>query len=710
MIAQDLVQVLMDASLRGGAALLFAGIVVLALRRRSGAVRHAVWMAGLGALIVAPLAIGLLPRLPLPVLPATTVSSVVPLTTEVQSVEGTEATAIETRHTDRAQANPWVTLAGIWMIGASWMMLRTLRAHRRVARILRAAEPVLDPRVVAAWSRARANAGVPAGVNCRISRHVAIPLACGIVRPQVLLPTVASDWSDATLHAVLEHELTHLRRRDPLVLAIAQVTRAVYWFHPLVWLAVRELRAESERACDDAVLRAGARPSRYAETLLSFVGEPAPESAAALAFLRLRGLERRIDGILTARYDRRALGRGQRIGIGVATLMAVLLLATVQPVPGRASRTAQPAPPATPATPRAEGQSADSDAWLTRAKSAKLVTARFRNRVGVPVRIRQAQVRAVDNAQGSGTRGITMPELVLENLDTQRRVVAVEVSSELPTTRDRWWVEVPIPAQRTATVKVESSHWSAVVPTDDADELLIRLTGVRFEGEGGELPGWAPTPEAAPQPEPAPGITELPPPGAAPPAPRPEGVTPLPGVAPKTPKAPKAPSPGSGIRVRIEELPNPNEKPGPAPGAPSAQPKPAPRPDESGWVKATFRNPDNAPVVIVHALTAPGVIKDGEALTQLPEVVIENRSDRWVTSLRLRYKADAPSHAVSGYSVSIRPHGSVLIHREDYEIAGKPENMTVQILGAQFEDGTVWGTLDSKIDGRDAWVYPLSPH
>jgi hypothetical protein len=179
------------------------------------------------------------------------------------------------------------------------------------------------------------------------------------------------------------------------------------------------------------------------------------------------------------------------------------------------------------------------------------------------------------------------------------------------------------------------------------------------------------------------------------------GETPFPGIAPR------ARPPGANPRVRIEELPDTQAKPGARPW-PSAQPKAAPRPDDRGWVNARFRNPDGAPVVIVDARTAPGVIKDGEPVTQLPEIVIENRSDRWVKQLRMRYKADAPSHAVSGYEVTIRPHGSVFIHREDFEISGKPENMTVQILGAQFDDGTVWGTMDSRINGRDAWVYPLT--
>jgi TonB family protein len=67
---------------------------------------------------------------------------------------------------------------------------------------------------------------------------------------------------------VLAHEAAHIRRRDPAILLAAHIATAVYWFHPLCWLAIARLRAESERACDDAALRTGLLPSGYATDLL----------------------------------------------------------------------------------------------------------------------------------------------------------------------------------------------------------------------------------------------------------------------------------------------------------------------------------------------------------------------------------------------------------------------------------------------------------
>ena len=49
---------------------------------------------------------------------------------------------------------------------------------------------------------------------------------------------------------------------------VARLICALYWFHPLVWIALSRLRMESERACDDFVLYGGAEPPDYASHLL----------------------------------------------------------------------------------------------------------------------------------------------------------------------------------------------------------------------------------------------------------------------------------------------------------------------------------------------------------------------------------------------------------------------------------------------------------
>src|SRR5262249_59448889 len=77
----------------------------------------------------------------------------------------------------------------------------------------------------------------------------------------------ANKWSMECRWIVMAHELTHVKRRDCLMQALAQLVCAVYWFNPLVWFAAWRLRVERELACDDHVLEAGAKASGYASPL-----------------------------------------------------------------------------------------------------------------------------------------------------------------------------------------------------------------------------------------------------------------------------------------------------------------------------------------------------------------------------------------------------------------------------------------------------------
>jgi bla regulator protein BlaR1 len=50
---------------------------------------------------------------------------------------------------------------------------------------------------------------------------------------------------------ILDHELAHIREWDGLAQTFQMILRALYFFHPLVWLINRRLDAYREMACDD---------------------------------------------------------------------------------------------------------------------------------------------------------------------------------------------------------------------------------------------------------------------------------------------------------------------------------------------------------------------------------------------------------------------------------------------------------------------------
>ena len=139
------------------------------------------------------------------------------------------------------------------------------------------------------------------------------------------------------LEAVLLHELAHVARFDLWTSFAAHVACAAYWFNPLVWMAARRMRIEGERACDDAVLRCGARASDYADQLLEVVRDTQNRWAPTVAVGH--GTEVGVRMTALWRFSRLKVNR-RRLTLRVAAPVALGVVVLALPI--AAMRSASP--------------------------------------------------------------------------------------------------------------------------------------------------------------------------------------------------------------------------------------------------------------------------------------------------------------------------------------------------------------------------------
>jgi uncharacterized protein (TIGR03435 family) len=159
--------------------------------------------------------------------------------------------------------------------------------------------------------------GITRAIAVAFHADVAGPMTYGVRRPVIMFPADAGTWTEAEVRRALRHELEHVRRADCLIDGLARVTCAIYWFHPLVWTSWRRLRLEAERACDDAVLRAGDAIA-YADQLLTLAARiTARHTSPLLAMAGHRDLPLRVTAVLDRRQRRGRAGR-----VRVAALVA----------------------------------------------------------------------------------------------------------------------------------------------------------------------------------------------------------------------------------------------------------------------------------------------------------------------------------------------------------------------------------------------------
>ncbi|MGJ3232250.1 MAG: M23/M56 family metallopeptidase [Oceanicaulis sp.] len=254
-------------SLGVGAAALLAGLK---------AARDGAYWTGALALTAAPLAVAALaPDLADPAAPL--VQAMAPLMTGAAGSEAAQAgggvPAASGPAIDLAAALFAVWLAGA-LIRAGFEAVRSARLFRAMARTAPADADTLG-RVAALARRA--------GVARPCVRTGAGPLTTGALRPCIVLP--AGFAADPAFEAVVLHELAHVRRADPLVLAMARLGGVIFWFNPFWFAAERRRRLAAELACDRAALRlsgtGGARS--YARALLD-ASHAGSGPAAALSF------------------------------------------------------------------------------------------------------------------------------------------------------------------------------------------------------------------------------------------------------------------------------------------------------------------------------------------------------------------------------------------------------------------------------------------
>jgi beta-lactamase regulating signal transducer with metallopeptidase domain len=227
---------------------------------------------------------------------------------------------------------PWVPV--VWLVGAIVVLIPVIIGLVRLASLRKLAHPVRGGRWALLIPAALREIGVQRRVRFLELEGAAMPMTWGVLRPVVLLPAGDFDSTIAQRLDVLRHELAHVRRYDCLTQLVAQIACAGLWFNPLAWIAARQLRAERERACDDEVLRAGAKPSDYAGYLLRVARSMHVPRAAAfggLAMARPSQLAGRLlavldDGRPRARMSWRAASRSI---IGAA--IAVTVIASLAP-------------------------------------------------------------------------------------------------------------------------------------------------------------------------------------------------------------------------------------------------------------------------------------------------------------------------------------------------------------------------------------------
>ena len=219
-------------------------------------------------------------------------------------------------------------LFGIWLIGIFAMLLLVIKSNARLKTLKKSALPLQSREVRMLYGNCLSELKIKRDIPIYSTAFLKSPIIVGLFRPCIYLPIhLISDFNASDMRYMLLHELQHYKHRDAIANYLMNVLGILYWFNPLVWYALKEMRNDREVACDTSVLKLlnESDYEDYGNTLINLAEKVSltPFSFAAGISGTMKQMQKRIINISS--YQNPSVWTRIK-GAGIFAIIAVLLL------------------------------------------------------------------------------------------------------------------------------------------------------------------------------------------------------------------------------------------------------------------------------------------------------------------------------------------------------------------------------------------------
>lgn len=161
----------------------------------------------------------------------------------------------------------------LWCIGIFLMLIKVIQSIYHFHAIKKSALPLQNPAVHKLYQNCLAEMQLKKPIPIYSTAFLRSPVIAGLLKPCIYLPIhLISDYNENDMKFMLLHELGHYKYKDALANYFMSVVGVLYWFHPLVWYALKEMKNDKEVACDTTVLKHIGKEAYidYGNTLINF--------------------------------------------------------------------------------------------------------------------------------------------------------------------------------------------------------------------------------------------------------------------------------------------------------------------------------------------------------------------------------------------------------------------------------------------------------
>ena len=149
----------------------------------------------------------------------------------------------------------WEVLFYIWIAGIFVMFVFVVKSALHFNTIKKSALPLQNKEVSKLYQYCLYEMDIAKQLPIYSTAFLKSPVIEGFIKPCIYLPIhLISDYDASDMRYMLLHELQHYKHKDALANHLMNLAGVFYWFHPLVWFALKEMRNDREVACDASVL------------------------------------------------------------------------------------------------------------------------------------------------------------------------------------------------------------------------------------------------------------------------------------------------------------------------------------------------------------------------------------------------------------------------------------------------------------------------
>lgn len=174
----------------------------------------------------------------------------------------------------------------VWLIGIVLFTGMIIYSIYQINRLKKASIAIKNKQINEMLESCMKDVGVKKNIKLRETPFLNSPITLGFFRPYIIIPKkTRQTFTVNELKYVFLHELSHQKNKDILVNYAMWIVKTIYWFNPLVWLAIKKISIDRELACDTSVLNLLNKKGQteYGQTIIHFADKSYNNSYEQLA-------------------------------------------------------------------------------------------------------------------------------------------------------------------------------------------------------------------------------------------------------------------------------------------------------------------------------------------------------------------------------------------------------------------------------------------